>query len=97
MWLIALPSRRHLLTDPLQVVKNRLQAINSETHSDMQYSGVLDAVRRMVQAEGYGSFFKGLKTKMLQVGGNRAPARRNTLTATCGCSSLAPWLVQRGC
>ncbi|WIA37555.1 hypothetical protein OEZ86_014462 [Tetradesmus obliquus] len=55
-----------LVTYPLLVVKNRLQSINRHTREDMKYTGVLDAVKRMLADEGLGGFYKGMRVKLLQ-------------------------------
>eukprot|EP00879_Flechtneria_rotunda_P002893 GHRR01003109.1.p1 GENE.GHRR01003109.1~~GHRR01003109.1.p1 ORF type:complete len:345 (+),score=94.33 GHRR01003109.1:315-1349(+) len=55
-----------LVTYPMLVVKNRLQAMNSQTQEEMQYSGVCDAVKRMLADEGVSAFYKGMQVKMLQ-------------------------------
>lgn len=55
-----------LVTYPLLVVKNRLQAINRHTEAEMQYTGVVDAVRRMLADEGLAGFYKGMRVKLLQ-------------------------------
>lgn len=55
-----------LVTYPLLVVKNRLQAINRHTEAEMQYSGVVDAVKRMLADEGIAGFYKGMRVKLLQ-------------------------------
>lgn len=36
-----------------------LQAINRHTEAEMQYTGVVDAVRRMLADEGLAGFYKG--------------------------------------
>lgn len=41
------------------MVKNRLQAINRHTEAEARYSGVVDAVRRMLADEGIAGFYKG--------------------------------------
>lgn len=55
-----------LVTYPLLVVKNRLQAINRHTEAEMQYNGLVDAVRRMLADEGIAGFYKGMRVKLLQ-------------------------------
>jgi hypothetical protein len=35
-----------------------MQSINRHTREEMQYSGVLDAIRRMLADEGVGSFYR---------------------------------------
>lgn len=36
-----------------------MQAINRHTETEMQYNGVVDAVRRMLADEGIAGFYKG--------------------------------------
>jgi adenine nucleotide transporter 17 len=55
-----------LLTYPMLLVKSRLQAMNKRTEEGAQYAGVRDAVARILQAEGFGGFFKGMQLKMIQ-------------------------------
>ncbi|GAX85544.1 hypothetical protein CEUSTIGMA_g12959.t1 [Chlamydomonas eustigma] len=55
-----------LCTYPLLLVKSRLQATNSQTDHEARYRGVLDAIVRIVKAEGVLGFFKGMKIKMIQ-------------------------------
>lgn len=55
-----------VLTYPMLLIKNRLQSQNAATDSAMQYKGVGDAVLRIIATEGYGGFFKGIQSKMLQ-------------------------------
>lgn len=42
------------------------QAINRHTEEEMQYTGVADAVRRMLADEGLAGFYKGMRVKLLQ-------------------------------
>jgi adenine nucleotide transporter 17 len=43
-----------------------LQAVNASTAAEARYHGVLDAVAKIVQAEGVVGLFKGLQAKLLQ-------------------------------
>lgn len=49
---------------PLQVVKTRLQFQNK---ADRQYSGILDAAKKIARSEGYMGFFKGYPISMLSL------------------------------
>lgn len=40
--------------------------MNRGTDRDAQYTGVRDAVARILQAEGFRGFFKGMQIKMVQ-------------------------------
>ncbi|KAG1661494.1 hypothetical protein FOA52_010209 [Chlamydomonas sp. UWO 241] len=53
-------------TYPMLLVKSRLQAMNKRTDEGAQYAGVRNAVARILQAEGFGGFFKGMQLKMIQ-------------------------------
>jgi len=55
-----------LITYPLLVIKNRLQAMSKSTAREAQYTGVLDAVLRIRSQEGVRGFYKGMKVKMIQ-------------------------------
>ncbi|GFR51480.1 hypothetical protein Agub_g13890, partial [Astrephomene gubernaculifera] len=55
-----------LVTYPMLLIKNRLQAINKNTAPEERYTGVLNAVATIVRREGPGAFFKGMRLKMLQ-------------------------------
>mmetsp|Transcript_10086 Transcript_10086/g.17319 ORF Transcript_10086/g.17319 Transcript_10086/m.17319 type:complete len:346 (-) Transcript_10086:426-1463(-) len=54
-----------LATYPMLMIKSRLQAQSKATEGD-QYQGLWDAVYRIYQVEGIGSFYEGMKTKMVQ-------------------------------
>jgi len=49
---------------PLQVVKTRLQFQNK---ADAQYSGTLDAIKKIARREGLNGFFKGYPISMLSL------------------------------
>jgi len=55
-----------LATYPLLVIKSRLQAANASTAADARYSGVMDALVRILGTEGVAGLFKGLRAKLLQ-------------------------------
>ncbi|KAF5829311.1 mitochondrial carrier domain-containing protein [Dunaliella salina] len=55
-----------LATYPLLVIKSRLQAANASTAAEARYSGVLDALIRILGTEGVAGLFKGLRAKLLQ-------------------------------
>ncbi|KAK8949886.1 Peroxisomal nicotinamide adenine dinucleotide carrier [Platanthera guangdongensis] len=56
-----------LVTYPLNVVKARLQAKQClEMDRRDHYQGTGDAIRKMLQYEGFGSFYKGMRTKIVQ-------------------------------
>lgn len=43
-----------------------LQSINRHTEEEMRYTGVFDAVKRMLADEGFAGFYKGMRVKLLQ-------------------------------
>lgn len=45
-----------------------LQAINRHTEAEMQYTGVMDAVKRMLADEGVAGFYKGERWRLLPSG-----------------------------
>lgn len=54
-------------TYPLLVVKSRLQAKQEiSTNNSLRYSGTMDAIVKMIQYEGFSSFYKGMSTKIVQ-------------------------------
>uniref|UniRef100_A0A6T7Z6I2 ADP,ATP carrier protein n=1 Tax=Pyramimonas obovata TaxID=1411642 RepID=A0A6T7Z6I2_9CHLO len=53
-----------LVTYPMLMIKSRLQA--QSTTTEYQYNGLFDAIYRVYQAEGIGSFYEGMRTKMVQ-------------------------------
>lgn len=55
-----------IATYPMIVVKARLQAVNKETHEDMQYSSTWHAMRRIYTDEGMHGYFKGMNAKIVQ-------------------------------
>lgn len=61
-----------VVTYPMIVVKARLQAINEETDTEMQYSGTWDAICTIVRDEGVPGFFKGMGAKLAQTALNAA-------------------------
>lgn len=56
-----------VVTYPLLVVKSRLQA-KQVTGGDRRhhYKGTCDAIRKMIQYEGFAGFYKGMSTKIVQ-------------------------------
>ena len=59
-----------LVTYPLQTVGTRMQNQKSEKKDDdnkVVYSGTLDCARKMLATEGVGSFFGGLRPRLLQM------------------------------
>eukprot|EP01023_Acetabularia_acetabulum_P043984 TRINITY_DN44053_c0_g1_i1.p1 TRINITY_DN44053_c0_g1~~TRINITY_DN44053_c0_g1_i1.p1 ORF type:complete len:109 (-),score=20.55 TRINITY_DN44053_c0_g1_i1:142-420(-) len=55
-----------VVTYPLLVVKSRLQAANKSDVLLGQYTSASDAIVKILQQEGFGGFYKGIKTKMFQ-------------------------------
>ncbi|KAL3158783.1 hypothetical protein ABBQ32_011511 [Trebouxia sp. C0010 RCD-2024] len=55
-----------VLTYPILLVKQRLQAASKHTHADLKYSGTYDAVRTIWQKEGFLGFYDGMKAKIVQ-------------------------------
>lgn len=54
-------------TYPLLVVKSRLQAKQAiGEDKELQYTGTLDAILKMIRFEGLAGFYKGMGTKILQ-------------------------------
>ena len=62
--------------------------MNKQTDREAQYRGVIDALTRILKAEGVMGFFKGMKIKMMQTVGSMSPwdaeyvSRRSTSHAT---------------
>ncbi|XP_031486170.1 peroxisomal nicotinamide adenine dinucleotide carrier [Nymphaea colorata] len=56
-----------VVTYPLLVVKSRLQ-VKQVSGADKRhhYKGTLDAIGKMIQHEGFGGFYKGMNTKIVQ-------------------------------
>eukprot|EP01025_Chloroclados_australasicus_P003888 TRINITY_DN10928_c0_g2_i1.p1 TRINITY_DN10928_c0_g2~~TRINITY_DN10928_c0_g2_i1.p1 ORF type:complete len:319 (-),score=26.44 TRINITY_DN10928_c0_g2_i1:217-1173(-) len=55
-----------IVTYPMLLVKQRLQAARKQDTSMTQYSGSADAILKILKQEGFGGFFKGMKAKMMQ-------------------------------
>lgn len=55
-----------LVTYPAIVIKSRMQAVNASTAAEVRYVGVVDAVARIIGAEGVAGLFKGLRAKLVQ-------------------------------
>mmetsp|Transcript_22630 Transcript_22630/g.62812 ORF Transcript_22630/g.62812 Transcript_22630/m.62812 type:complete len:319 (+) Transcript_22630:175-1131(+) len=55
-----------LVTYPMQLVKARLQASSSPNSSEPPYSGTLDALQKIYEAEGALGFYNGMRTKIVQ-------------------------------
>ncbi|XP_060186800.1 peroxisomal nicotinamide adenine dinucleotide carrier-like [Lycium barbarum] len=54
-------------TYPLLVVKSRLQAKQEISGNvSLRYSGTFDAIIKMIRYEGFGSFYQGMRTKIVQ-------------------------------
>lgn len=83
------------------------QAINRHTETEMQYKGVVDAVRRMLADEGIAGFYKGelqsrpaverlraSGTCSLVVGASGAGHYQATRSTVCSNTAMWPKLVQ---
>ncbi|MEW5297348.1 MAG: hypothetical protein WDW36_000562 [Sanguina aurantia] len=55
-----------LVTYPMLLVKNRLQAMNNHTEEEARYTGVFDAIRRIYRLESFPGFYKGFQVKVMQ-------------------------------
>lgn len=55
-----------IITYPLQLIKSRLQAASKETDASLRYTGVLHAVSRIMEEDGFLGFYKGMSTKIFQ-------------------------------
>lgn len=45
-------------------LNGRVQAINRHTEAEMQYTGVMDAIKRMLADEGIAGFYKGVQAAL---------------------------------
>lgn len=51
--------------------------MNEDTHQHLQYTGVMDAMRRILRTEGVPGFYRGMKMKVgAQEGRGQSPGGR---------------------